>query len=351
MAKVQSQFEAFHEAIKLKRFEENATLREKRDIIRNLLKERLPAVFEAYGEDNLVPRFRDQGSYQIGTGIKPLDGDYDIDQGLYFEVATSTYSDPVVLKQRVFAALVGHTKDVRIRRSCVTVFYQRDDDSIYHVDIAVYADRIANQDGHDWLAKGRENSATQYRIWEVSDPQGLANELHARFTGTDLLQFRRVVRYLKRWRDENFPSDGSAAPLGIALTIAAYHHLQPIYADPLAGEAQDLQAVRQVVVGLLEGFKSEWSDSRQQLTPRLVITLPVAPWNDLLIQMTDKQMASLQVQLQELAAALDAAESAVDPVEACETLQKVFGLEFPVPPKNETAKRHAPAIVSSSSSA
>lgn len=35
MANVQKQFETFNDEIKLKRFEENAVLREKRDIIRN----------------------------------------------------------------------------------------------------------------------------------------------------------------------------------------------------------------------------------------------------------------------------------------------------------------------------
>ncbi len=160
MARVQKQFEEFHETIKLKRFGENEILREKRDIIRGKLKERLPGVFENHGEECPSFYFRDQGSYEMGTGTKPLNADYDIDQGLYFEVGTAAYPDPVVLKQRVHEAIKGHTKEVRIRRPCVTVFYEREDEPLYHVDIAVYSDAAENRDGKAWLC---QNSGRQYR--------------------------------------------------------------------------------------------------------------------------------------------------------------------------------------------
>ena len=50
MAQVQQQFEQFHEAIKLGRFEESQALREKRDIIRGKLEERLSGVFDDHDE-------------------------------------------------------------------------------------------------------------------------------------------------------------------------------------------------------------------------------------------------------------------------------------------------------------
>ena len=351
MADVQGQFEGFHEAIKLKRFEENQTLRDKRDIIRKKLRENLPAVFERHGEGSWEFSFRDQGSYEMGTGIKPLDGDYDIDQGLYFEVGTDVYADPVVLKQRVHEALDGHTDDVRIRRPCVTVFYHRDGERIYHVDIAVYSAGSQNADSKARLAKGRENSAEEYRVWEVSDPQTLADAIFDRFTGNDRDQFRRVVRYLKRWRDENFSEGGNAAPLGIGLTVAAYDHLRPAYTDVFAGKADDLGALRALVRAILGRFTWVWDNDEQKLVQRLSITLPVEPWSDLFAQMTNRQMGEFEEKLEALLEALDAADRSVDPVEACETLQAVFGPDFPVPKREETGKRHRPAIVSSSNSA
>ena len=97
MAHVQRQFDQFHDAIALKWFGENQTLRQKRDIVRRKLEDRLPDIFADYDEECPDFWFHDQGSYELGTGVKPLNGDYDIDQGLYFTLSTESYPDPVVL--------------------------------------------------------------------------------------------------------------------------------------------------------------------------------------------------------------------------------------------------------------
>lgn len=67
--------------------------------------------------------------------------------------------------------------------------------------------------------------------------------------------------------------------------------------------------------------------------------------------MTDIQMADFKKQLNALLDALNSAEEEVDPVTACETLQKIFGDDFPVPEKSETAQKKGPAIITSSASA
>jgi hypothetical protein len=351
LANVQPQFDQFHEAIRLRRFEENQTLRDKRDIIRKKLRDRLPGIFELHDETCPAFSFRDQGSYEMGTGTKPLNSDFDIDQGLYFATDTEAYPDPVVLKQHVFDALDGHTKDVRIRRSCVTVFYQRDGEPVYHVDLAVYVDGALEPDGKARLAKGKEHSEPLYRFWEVSDPQGLTDKIFARFVGPARRQFRHNVRYLKRWRDENFPSSGYAAPLGIGLTIMAYDDFRPTFSDSFAGTPNDLEALRTLIAASLAKFRDVWDPETQTWARRLTVNLPVEPWNDLFERMTNAQMADFETKLQTLLAALEAATRAVDPVEACVALRGVFGKDFPVPPREDTAKRHAPAIISSSSSA
>jgi hypothetical protein len=350
--RIQKQFEAFHEAIKLGRFKENQILREKRDIIKGKLESRLPEIFEKYREECPTFSFRDQGSYEMGTGTKPLDGDYDIDQGLYFLVSTANYPDPVTLKKRVQEALDGHTQEVRIRQSCVTVFYQQEGEPIYHVDIAIYSDGEMNADGTDRLAKGKEYSTEAYRFWEVSNPQGLSDTILARFEeGTDRDQFRRIVRYLKQWKNENFSGDGNAAPRGIGLTILAYDHLQPSYTDDFDPAADDLEALRMLVRATLSRFSYVWNATEQKSVRRLAVTLPVEPRNDLFERMTNCQMEDFEQGLKDLLEALDTAAVEIDPVDACEHLQRVFGGDFPVPSMEETAKRYAPAIISSSSSA
>lgn len=351
MANVQQQFDEFHSAIKLGRFKEEATLREKRDIIQRKLRERLPDVFTAHDETLPALSFRDQGSYETGTGIQPLNGDYDIDQGLYFSVSTETYPNPVILKQRVHEALDGHTKKVAIRRSCVTVFYQLEDEPLYHVDLAVYAAGSATSDGKDYLAKGKEHATADQRGWEVSDPQGLSDTILGKFQETDRRQFRHVVQYLKRWRDVQYPDGGNPAPLGIGLTVAAYQDFQAAYLDRLTGKLDDLTALQWLVRAIRGRFTSVWDVDKHQIVPHLVVALPVEPWNDLFARMSNAQMERFSAKLDALQVALDAAVDAVDPVAACEQLQKVFGADFPVPEKQETAKIHIPAIVSSSNSA
>lgn len=351
MANVQSQFDTFYRRIKLGRFDEEKTLREKRDIIRQTLRDKLPSVFKAHGEAYPAPIFRDQGSYALGTGIKPLDGDdYDIDQGVYFPVSTETYRDPVALKQRVFEALDGHTDEVRVRTPCVTVFYHQEGEHVYHVDLAVYSDGAQNADGKARLARGKAYSSDEYRFWEASDVQNLADTIFARFGNTnDSDQFRRVVRYLKRWKDVDFPSGGNAAPVGIGLTIAACDSFQARYRDVVMGAPDDLAALDALVRAMLNRFTSTWDDGK--LVRRLAANLPVEPRDDPFARMTAEQMEAFENKLKALRDALDAAACAVDPTEACETLRSVFGDDFPVPPREETAKRHVRAISSSSSSA
>jgi hypothetical protein len=63
MADVQKHFEEFDREIRLGRFDEEETLREKRDRIRDRLKEKLPEVFESYDEEVPDFYFEDQGSW------------------------------------------------------------------------------------------------------------------------------------------------------------------------------------------------------------------------------------------------------------------------------------------------
>ena len=351
MADVQKQFEEFHNTIKQKRFEDEQVLRDKRDIIRRKLNERLPAVFERHGE--VVPEWswRDQGSYEMGTGVKPLAGDFDIDQGLYFSVGPTEY-DPVPLKKRVHEALDRHTDDVEVRRPCVTVWYHKEGERAYHVDIAVYSEAAANGSGGDLLAVGRLGSSDENKVWEISNPQELSDKIFERFEGEDWAQFRRAVRDLKRWRDERFPSKGNAAPNGIGLTVAAYHWLSPTYVDEFANgkdNPNDLGALLGLVREMLDRFGQVIHDG--EWARRLVVELPTRPYSDLFSAMTNSQMETFEEKLEALRDALEYARDEVDPSDACARLRKVFGDDFPVPEKTATAKRVGPSIASSSNAA
>ena len=157
MAELHRYFIQFDEAIKLKRFTENATLREKRKIIVDKLRKRLKEIFEE--RDETPPTFKefDQGSYALGTGVKPTEGDYDIDEGILFDLSKWDYPDPVVIKQWVHEALDGHTDNVKIKDPCVTVQYHLDNEPIYHVDLPIYT-HDGTDSGVIYLARGKPTS-------------------------------------------------------------------------------------------------------------------------------------------------------------------------------------------------
>jgi hypothetical protein len=219
------------------------------------------------------------------------------------------------------------------------------------VDIAIYSDGAYNTDGKSYTAKGKQYSAPEHRFWKVSDPQQLTIVIFAKFSEADRPQFRRIVRIWKRWKAVNFPKDGNGAPNGIGLTVAAYDRLQPAYSDPIAGKHDELRAMRQLVEDTLSRFATVWDANAQASVERLVITLPIEPYTDLFAAMTADQMAKFKTQLATLKDALDYAEGVSDPTAASERLQPVFGEDFPVPKKKDTAVTHPPAMSSSGNSA
>jgi hypothetical protein len=225
----------------------------------------------------------------------------------------------------------------------VTVWYQRNGEHIYHVDLAVYSDGDENADGKDRLAMGREHSNEERRYWEVSDPQALKEKIFGEYDEAGRAQFRRVVRYLKRWKDLKFSPDGNEAPLGIGLTVAAHRWHSTCYSDVFSRDLDDLDALRNLVEAMLRSFRGS--------RPRLEVNLPVEPYNDLFEEMTDRHQEKLQERLGELKDALDDANRSADPHDACETLRSQFGEGFPVPSKEDVSDEQERPWASSSSAA
>lgn len=336
MASVQSYFEMFHSKIRLDENDENIKLREKRDVILRDLRGRLP---------NDMPTFTHfhQGSYSLNTGTCPLDGNYDIDIGVVFDCKKDKYTDPVSLKEKVRDALTYLNRTVNIRRPCVTVNYISNGKTEYHVDLAIYVKR---DDGLLDIAMGKEHSEASKRIYQVAAPQKLTQLINDRFSGDDAAQFRRCIRYLKRWRDVQFANGG--APLSIALTVAAYEKFQPSK-DLISGNFKDLLAMRAWVNNILSGFS--FQSTEEGFAQRISVMLPVEPYCDLMIKHTNDQMKVLKEKLTTLYEVLNKAVDEALPEDACKLLSKQFGNEFPVPSKQETAKTVNAPYVSAGTSA
>lgn len=346
MANLQTQFITFHTEIKLAQYDENKTLRDARDEVLNALRAGLKTLFQDKGKP--VPTFTpfNQGSYAMNTGVKPLLGrEYDIDVGLDFDLITDDL-DPVEVKTWIRDALKRQGIAAEIRRSCVTVF--RDG---YHVDLAVYARPRSSTALH--LAKGKENSGAAHRLWQISDPQGLKEKIAGQYSGEDGQQFRHTIRYLKRWRDENFTADGNAAPIGIGLTVAAYHWFQVQKTTSWMNNKvtyDDRLALERFVRELIRQFNPVWDDVDKREYPRLAVTLPVQPSSDLFEKMTNKQMDAFKQKLDALLTALEQARQELDVHDACAILKDQFGDAFPVPDKQESSKTTRAGISGSGSS-
>lgn len=336
MPAVQKQFEEFHAAIKLDNDDEKAKLRDKRDLLINALKENLPD--DLPGFETFV-----QGSYSMHTGVVPLDGDYDIDVGVIFDCKQGQFPDPVVLKKKVRDALDTHGRTVLIRRPCVTVNYMRAGVSEYHVDLAIYTKR---DDALLDIAKGKENSAKEFRVWEASDPKQLTKLICDAFTDDkDLAQYRRCIRYLKRWRNVQFRNGG--APRSIALTVAAKEWFKPKIES--SGKPADLLAMLDWVKSILDHFHGVVTDEGYH--ERLKVYLPVTPAGDMMEGLTKQQMETFKAKLETLRDALEEAYDEDLPEDACALLQKQFGDVFTVPAKSATAKAAIPPVISTGNSA
>lgn len=320
---LQKEFIEFHDNIRLD--DENETLREKRDILLNKLNKNISEEAASYTHFN-------QGSYAMGTGVKPEDGDYDIDVGLKFDIDKADYPDPIKVKKWVRDALEGHTKSVKIRRSCVTVTYQEDGEDAYHVDFAVYASN--NPDGKMYIAKGKENSDVDKRIWEISCPQELISEIKNKFSDSkDAQQFRRCIRYLKKWKNHKISSNGNEAPTGIALTILAYNYFLPYKTvDYLtnASEYNDFFALKSMVENIQNAFTLKYDTESGKNLHSIELKLIVEPWNDLFEKMTAKQMDDFYNKIESMSKTLEEVDKEEKRNKACEKLQGIFGEDFPI---------------------
>lgn len=232
----------------------------------------------------------------------------------------------------------NHTTSVRWREPCVTVFYVKAGEIRYHVDLAIYAKDATGT----YLARARESAPPDSRSWEPADPAALVNAVSKRFTDSEeQAQFRRTIRYLKRWKDHNFPSQGNEAPRVIALTACAYRWFTPQlgwHPEHQARRPDDSVALLQLVDAILGRF-----DGRR----RVSASLPVPPGNDLFEKMSATQLATFHAKLDRLRTTLTNAQADPDPHTAANSLVKVFGEDFPVPAKPTTAQKRGPSYVSS----
>ena len=345
---LQKYFNDFNAKIKMD-YQEKAELADKRDILVEKLKKS--------GE---LPSFTvlNQGSYSVYTGIEPLDKEYDIDVGLRFN-SNKTDFGPMELKNKIYKLLENHTDyGATIKRPCVTISYKKDGEIAYHVDLVVYTyEDKEDSDSQMFLARGKEKNDVEVR-WEKADPKGLV-ELVNKFSEdeNDREQYRRIIRFLKRWKNLKFDVSGNAEPPSIGLTLIAaekfvvsktYDCLEEkwIYDDlnALINFTETIQSLF-TFVGL-----SSYGKAMYKIKYYLPANLKFEKETDIFKKMTDIQMTDFKEKVDKLKTDLIAVRAEADEIEQCKLLNKIFGNDFQIPLKSDASKKQFNYIPLSSSS-
>ncbi len=340
---IQTHFNEFHNKIKLGREDDAYKKARERD---DSIKTEVTSAFAEAG----YPVVNDfiQGSLKTHTGIVPISGDYDIDRALVIEDKTAP-DNPVTPKKKTLDVLEDRGfKNAKIKKPCVTADYVSDN---VHIDFIIYK-RLGSQ---HYLSIGKENSDENNREWSATDPNGLIEWIN---DGTDydkddaqdiLMQFRRLTRYLKRWRDVQFSENVAAKVFSVGLTVMAKEQLQ--WSFSTEGARQDLQALRKTVEAILDaGYFTKKDIGRY----RVSVQLPVQPWRDIFYGSSLDTGTQLYNKLKRLKQNLTEVEGLSDIREQCKILNKLFGDDFkiPEPPKggsNENKAKHSSAGIVTSS--
>lgn len=339
---LQEQFLVFHDRIKISSQKERE-LREKRDILLRILRnaDGIPS-FEEYN----------QGSYAMHLGVEPK-GDsreYDIDVALRFNIDKDDY-EPIDIKKQIKNVLENHTEyGAEIKRPCVTVTYKKDGTAEYHVDLVVYS--FADKNNHSsqmYIALGKESNTDKEIVWEKADPVGLVEYINNKIENYDSKkQFRRIVKYLKRWKYLKFVNGGHGEPPSIGITLIVLDNFSSI-------ENDDFQVLLNTVKGIQSQFKYKEYDSDNnrelyEISYQLPMNLRFEPFHNVFEKMSLKQMTSFKEKVDKLVADLQDVQNEPDLVQQCMKLQRVFGDAFNVPDAKDVSRAQINYIPGSTAS-
>ena len=327
---IQSHFNKFHSKIKLGRQDPAyKSARDRDDKITNDIKESFKQAKYPVVSDFI------QGSLATSTAIVPINGDYDVDRGLVVEDDAAP-ENPVEPKVNALEVLENRGfKNARIKKPCVTADYSSE---CVHIDFPIYKIR---GDQH-YLAVGKRNSDEANRSWSAADPRGLIEWVndasnHGYSAGTKQDQYKRLVRYLKRWRDHQFSEAVAAKIYSIGLTVMAKECFTPSFDDE--GFRQDLESLRKTTEHMLNaGYFSVFDQGKYKVS----VTLPVQPWRDIFSGSSVDTGTQFRNKLAKLRDKLIEAEGLNDVRKQCEILNKLFGDDFEVPDppsKSESVKK------------
>ena len=201
------------------------TERRKKDLkgSRKSIKKKIRMWFSENKPDELQPKFHGQGSFDMNTIINPIpeyDNDnnklvkYDLDYGVYFIEKKNEDNRKAIQTWHnwVYESVENHTDSLpQKKNTCVRVVFSDG----HHIDLPIY---YKENDVIELAHKGKG--------WIESDPKKFYEWFNNK--AKEDQQLRRIVRYLKAWKNFRENSNSSLKlPSGFALTILATNSFSP----------------------------------------------------------------------------------------------------------------------------
>lgn len=321
---LQKQFRKFNRAIYLtKQSDEYKEARKKEHSI-------LQAIVKKYKEKGypIIKYFR-QGSFATDTAIKKLDGDFDVDRAIVIRESQAP-NNPVDCKENILEVLENRGFiNSKIKTPCVTADYVSLD---LHIDYAVY--QVDDNDTYS-IALGKKQSNKENKKWEYSELKEFINWINgsencigsADLTTEEKLQFKRLVRYMKRWRDYKIPNSYKEYIYSIGLTIMLKESFHPVI--DANGVEDDLQSLIQTVEYILNYklYFTTWEKDRYNVT----VMIPFAPRVDVFRKHGKSHGTVFRNSLKNLLEKVMEASNKDSMRQQCVLLQTVFGDDFEVP--------------------
>lgn len=303
MANCHKLFQDFYETIRLPDAKKER-LRCGRDAIRAKIRK----YFKDNKPDEIQPKFGAQGSYVMHTIVAPIDGEFDLDDGIYFTGKEKDRKDPLTYHNWILDAVDGHTETKKDKATCVRVIYKND----YHIDLPIYF--FIEDESHPKLAH-------KYKGWIVSDPKDFYEWFNEK--AKDNQQLRKIVRYLKTWRDfRHTKNSNMEMPSGLIMTILAEKFFDKDYIDSEDDidniADRDDKALKQTIYAMRDSLKISF-----------VCYRPTAPLEENLFAGYSETKKNYF--LNQLDSFCDSASKAIEhpiPKDACCLWQKHLGSRF-----------------------
>lgn len=288
MADMDSAFIEFGDSIKLSKAK-RSELRLSRDAIRETVR-------SSFSDSGRSVKFCMQGSVAMSTTVDPIDeDDYDLDDGAYLcdyeDTDEREWPSTSTVHKWVKDAVEGQTSaSPKDKNTCVRIPYKHG----YHIDMPIYI-----------MKGGTAHLAHKSQGWVKSDAKEFRNWFSDRCKPNNG-QLRRIVRYLKRWKDHC-----GVDLKGVELTILAASNFNE-------AKGRDDDSLRYTVEDIIESLDASFECEK-----------PVEPFEDLFEGFSQTKKDSVMEALRKLSSNMQFAHETASKEEASDKLRESFGDSFP----------------------